>query len=529
MQGKTVGALSAILFILIAIGVGYYIRFQSSLPEKEVAVATVASEVTALVEDVSTAQMGSYDIRDGFTSASSLTPQEFVLACPAELPAWLKGYLVGTGPALYDLGGTSNKYWFNGLAQLYSIDIDAPTCTFRSAFLESTFFTTTLKEGKFGAGVSAAEPSSSWFSKLAQACTTKEPYDNGNLAVSVIGSTCVAHTETPVLICFDPLTLKTQQKFIFNDSLSGHLCPARYCYDPFEDAWYSFLLEFNKTSVYRLFKLPNKAPYVREEIAAITTKEPSYMRAMGLTKQHMILVEVPFVVNPFDLLFSTGCFVDQVCWKPSLQTKITVLSKKTGQAVAAYTMPAFYTFEIVNAFDDNAKVVVDLIKYPDASIIKHTALSKLRSESYPAFPAGNLTRITLDLSSGALHETELMTCHGFCTFNRAQKTMADYRYVYALSSTIPHHFPNQLIKFDKETGTISQWSAAGCFPSAPLFVQQPEAQQEDDGVLLSIVFDSKARHSFVLVLAARTFAEIGRINLPVVIPLGFAGMFLRKK
>jgi len=533
MKCKAVGALGAILLLCVGGALLYQSNYLQISSKKNLPLVSESScQIDSLTEEsvpVTNQKVPLFKAKNGFSSVQSIKPVEISLGSDAKLPEWLNGYLVGTGPALYDLGGTSNKYWFNGLAQLHTISLDPKGSTYRSAFLESNFYKKSITAGKFDEGFSSAKPSSSWLSKLAQACSSKEPYDNGNLAVSIIGSTCIAHTETPALISFDPITLKTIAPVTFQDQLTGHLSPARYCYDPYEDAWYGYLIEFNKTSTYHIFKLANREPLVRQEIAAISTKEPAYMRSMGITKDHLIVLEVPFVVNPLDLLFATGCFVDQVVWKPELKTKISLLSKKNGAIIGSYVTDPFYTFEIVNSFDQGSKVIIDLIKYPDVRIIKHTALEVLRSSSYPAFPSGRFTRIIIDKSTGSIQMKELYKSHGFCTFNKAQKTMGEYRYVYSLGSTQINCFPDQLLKFDVSTDQALNWSSNGCIPSAPIFVQKPGATGEDDGVLLSVVFDTIAQNSFVLVLSAADLGELERIVIPTIIPLGFNGIFLRKK
>ncbi len=58
-----------------------------------------------------------------------------------------------------------------------------------------------------------------------------------------------------------------------------------------------------------------------------------------------------------------------------------------------------------------------------------------------------------------------------------------------------------------------------------MFAQAPRAQAEDDGVVLSVVLNAQKSNSFLLVLDARTFEEIGRAEVPHHIPLGLHGQF----
>ena len=63
--------------------------------------------------------------------------------------------------------------------------------------------------------------------------------------------------------------------------------------------------------------------------------------------------------------------------------------------------------------------------------------------------------------------------------------------------------------------------------SEPVFVPRPDApdEDEDDGVILSVFLEQRTKRSFLLVLDAKTFKELGRADLPVHIPLSFHGNF----
>ena len=56
---------------------------------------------------------------------------------------------------------------------------------------------------------------------------------------------------------------------------------------------------------------------------------------------------------------------------------------------------------------------------------------------------------------------------------------------------------------------------------------RPEAEHEDDGVLLSVVLDAEAETSFLLVLDAADLSELARAQAPHHIPFGFHGQFAR--
>jgi hypothetical protein len=60
-------------------------------------------------------------------------------------------------------------------------------------------------------------------------------------------------------------------------------------------------------------------------------------------------------------------------------------------------------------------------------------------------------------------------------------------------------------------------------------VPDPKGAEEDDGVLLSVVLDSEASKSFLLVVDARTMQEMGRADLPHHVPFSLGGEFFPRE
>jgi carotenoid cleavage dioxygenase-like enzyme len=100
-----------------------------------------------------------------------------------------------------------------------------------------------------------------------------------------------------------------------------------------------------------------------------------------------------------------------------------------------------------------------------------------------------------------------------------------YRYVWGVG--IRSGWLGTIVKGDLVGGSAGMWERDGCFPGEPVFVARPGAEDEDDGVLLSVVLDSRSERSFLLVLDARSLEELARAEVPHHIPFGFHGQFAR--
>jgi carotenoid cleavage dioxygenase-like enzyme len=100
-----------------------------------------------------------------------------------------------------------------------------------------------------------------------------------------------------------------------------------------------------------------------------------------------------------------------------------------------------------------------------------------------------------------------------------------YRYVYAAETHGQSPVATDIVKIDAETGEARTWGRPGTYPGEPVFVPAPDADAEDDGVLLSVVSDPAADRSALVCLDAATMTERGQAVVPHHLPYGFHGQF----
>ena len=111
--------------------------------------------------------------------------------------------------------------------------------------------------------------------------------------------------------------------------------------------------------------------------------------------------------------------------------------------------------------------------------------------------------------------------------NYDSRTGCNYSYVYGIGQDKeePNHWPNRLVKVDVREGSSRAWREEPCYPGEPVFIPTPDAQEEDAGVVLSVVLDDAAETSFLLVLDAASFTEVARARVPHHVPFDFHGQF----
>ena len=95
------------------------------------------------------------------TLGFSTLEQEVVvdeLALQGELPTWLAGSLLRTGPAKFEVGEQRMKHWFDGLAMLHRFTIEDGRVSYGNRFLESRSYRAAHEQGRMVYGEFATDP-----------------------------------------------------------------------------------------------------------------------------------------------------------------------------------------------------------------------------------------------------------------------------------------------------------------------------------------------------------------------------------
>jgi carotenoid cleavage dioxygenase-like enzyme len=84
---------------------------------------------------------------------------------------------------------------------------------------------------------------------------------------------------------------------------------------------------------------------------------------------------------------------------------------------------------------------------------------------------------------------------------------------------------SRLVRVDTLTDGVTQRSLDDLTFGEPVFVPNPDAIEEDDGVLLTVGSSPRTPGSELTVWDARTLETLARIRVPIALPLGFHGGF----
>jgi beta,beta-carotene 9',10'-dioxygenase len=501
---------------------------------------------------------GSVPYALGFTD---LTAEVHVDQLPVsgDIPGWLAGTLVRNGPARYSVGNGSAKslrHWFDGQAMLHRFAISGSKVSYTNRFVDTPNYRA-LRDGRIGYPEFATDPCGTLFGRF---FTRFFGPPGVNPSVNIIpsqtdasgheGMDAAAITEIPLAVEFDPETLATLRVRDQRNGVGGAVTTAHPHRDPSTGDLVNYLLRFGRHSTFQVFRQP-AGQTASTLIGAQPVDPPGYVHSFAITHRYVVLVVYPFVVTPWSLLLSGRPFIENYRWRPELGTRIVVFDSADGSVRGNYRTDPCFAFHHINAWDDGDALVFDLCAYPDAGVVDALYLDALRENR--GVPLATPTRFRLDLHGGTVTSEALATeslelpgiAYGRCNGR-------PYRYAYGVGAHAQsdsadhagdtngagdtddvghagrssHNFIDQLVKLDTVTGAVERWHQDGCYPGEPVFVPMPgQDGDEDAGVILSVVLDTSTGRSFLLVLSAATFGELGRAHVPHPIPFGFHGHY----
>jgi len=454
--------------------------------------------------------------RHGFDSLEGETQIE-ALPVNGELPPWLQGSLVRTGPAKWEVGSRAMNHWFDGLAMLHRFSFAGGEVSYANRFLETKAYRAAMEKGEITYSEFATDPCRSLYQRVTAMFSPKLT-DNANVNLVKLGERFIAMTETPIPVQFDADTLAAAGVAY---DVPGTLTTAHPHLDRATKGMLNYAAKLGPRSSYRFFLVRPDASSP-EVVASKPVRRPAYMHSFGLTERWLVLAEFPFVVNPPSLALSGRPYIENYRWRPELGTRFHLFDRGSGETVGPFEADARFGFHFVNAYEDGDEVVADICTFPDAGIVQDLYLERLRAGKPVAQPA--LERFRIATGSGAVAVERLIDePMELPRINYGRCNERPYRYAWGVGSD--GGWLDRIVKADVVERRSTTWLQDDCYPGEPVFVAGPDAVGEDEGVLLSVVLDASKGNSFLLVLDAASLEELARAEVPHHIPFGFHGQF----
>ena len=245
----------------------------------------------------------------------------------------------------------------------------------------------------------------------------------------------------------------------------------------------------------------------------------------------MPMVHDTAITDTYALLFDLPCTFDidaamggarlPYRWNPEYGARVGLIPREgTADDVRWFDVEPCYVFHPLNAYDTpDGKVVVDLVRWP-----------RMFAED-PLGPTEGPTRLdrwTIDPSADKVL-TETLDDRGQ-EFPRHDERLLGRRHRYGYAAALHGAFDQRgALKHDLVAGTTEVHDfGPGCHTGELVFVPSSADAAEDDGWLLSLVYDEAADRSELVILHAQDFTgePVATVKLPQRVPFGFHGNWI---
>ncbi|APR77423.1 15,15' beta carotene dioxygenase [Minicystis rosea] len=444
---------------------------------------------------------------------------------PAEitgaLPEWLRGALVRTCPAVFHTRDWHADHWFDGLGMLYAFRVAGPGAVRYQQRLLASQTVARYREGKYKPAGFGTPLVRSWLRRIFE--PVPEITDNANVNIVPMGDELVAMTESPRQLAVDPATLQVKGEVAYRDDLGEIIMSAHPHLDVARGQVVNVGSRYGAKSAVLIYE-HGLGERSRRLVGEWRSPRLPYVHSFGLTAKRAVIIGHPLTVSPLSLLWSNRGFVDHFQWRPSEGTRLLVMDRGSG-AVNEHLTDAMFVFHVIHAFDDGDDVVLDVVAYDDASVVDQLRRSALSARMPDVAPKPIRLRIG---ARGVIREPLGDVGFEFPVVHYKRVSGKEHHVVWGTSlHGEGKRWRSTIVRLDMHTRKTEAFSEPGWVFGEPIFVAEPSADEEGQGVLVVVGAHQDQQKSAMVVLDAETLAAKAWATVPTAIPLGFHGSFVR--
>ncbi len=252
----------------------------------------------------------------------------------------------------------------------------------------------------------------------------------------------------------------------------------------------------------------------------ITIGGPVMMHDFNITQNYVIFMDLPAVL---DLqLAMTGDM--PIRWDESYPARLGVMPRDgNDDQVKWFEINSCYVFHPMNAYEDGDKIVLDVARYD--YVWRDNAMD---------MPPSALWRWTIDLANGTVHEEQIDDVS--TEFPRVAASVVGQKHQYGYAMRMlsggfegdPRDARGGIRKYDRDAGSSADIDfGQGRVGGEPVFVASENAKGEDDGYLMTYVYDADTDRSELVIMDAASMDNepVATVGLPRV-PSGFHGSWI---
>jgi len=260
----------------------------------------------------------------------------------------------------------------------------------------------------------------------------------------------------------------------------------------------------------------------------------SMIHMFGVTEKFAVIGVYPVLIDMTKMPTHHMHPLDALVHLENEPTRFYLINLETGEVLdnfSSFDPVLTWSTHFVNAWEEEDEVVFDFTCNAWDALASFMDLTEMMEHVDTQEDAANyvIKRVRLNLNTKEVKVEDWPNELGIPMLNTVDFPAINVNYegvkncfVYGWVSM--DYWRNVLVKKDLcDSKNDKTWFRASHYPAEMWFVPRPGATEEDDGVVVTIVYDGTVKQSYLLLLDGHTFEEINYSYLPHNVPFSFHG------
>jgi all-trans-8'-apo-beta-carotenal 15,15'-oxygenase len=355
----------------------------------------------------------------------------------------------------------------------------------------------------------------------------RQPANVSNTSVLMQGGRLLSLWEGGPPVALDPATLETRGVETFDGKVKTFSAHPKV--DPRTGEIFNFGIDYGRKPTLCIYRI-DKAGVQKFE--PIVLPDPVMNHDFVLTEHHLVFCLGPILVQSVRMILGLKSFDASLHWDGGRPTRILIVRCDGKAGLRWVETDHFFQFHFANGHEESdGTLVLDLVRYPDYATIGEALRSYWKSE-WPADGMARLTRLRIDPAGKV--ESQLFDSGVANEFPCIDPRRAGQSYRYTYIATNPAGtkmgLQQRVSRVDFGAGTVTSHDfAPDGYVGEPLFVPRSADADEDDGVVITFVFDAATQRTSIVGLDAADIAArpLFTARLGHHVPYSLHGTFAR--
>lgn len=424
-----------------------------------------------------------------------------------KIPSGLVGTMYRNGPAKRDF----SECFFDGDGMIRALTIAADgTVRYQAKYVQTSKYLVEKDAPKKKVRTAGTQIPGGIFKNM-----FKIPANEANTSATVFGGKLLATEEGGPPYSVDLDTLETIGTEHYDGALPKRVAFSAHPHiDPNTKELYNFGMVPGKQMGLQTYKVD--ANNKMTMLGKIILRDGQFCHDFALSGNYMIHFITPLVASMPKFLFGLDSFFGAMQYKPELGADIA-LTPRSGGAPIMIKTDAFLAGHIVGAWDEGDNVFVDICTTSDAGLFDDVA--NYKRADFKGFNDNKVHRYQINVKTRQV-SCELMSDMPleFPRINHDYECKpSDWAYFGGSTRVGEGGLYRATIKMNRQTADLDIYDfGPNCWAMEPVFIPRPDGKEEDDGWVMTWVYQAEKRRTDVAIFDAKGIADgpLALIKLP---------------